>query len=50
MVKSQRGLDTKHEARDNIIAQQVMICAESIEQTGITVISDHTDIFLLLLP
>jgi hypothetical protein len=46
---SRRDLEITHEEADNIIAQQVMICAQSIEQPGITVISDDTNVFVLLL-
>jgi hypothetical protein len=45
---SQRDLKIKHEV-DNIIVQHIMICAQRGEQTEITVISDHTDVFVLLL-
>jgi hypothetical protein len=34
---------------DNISVQQIMICTESSEQTGLMVISDHTVVFVLLL-
>ena len=37
-----------HEEADNIIVQQVMMCAQSDEQSAITVISDDTDVFVLL--
>jgi hypothetical protein len=48
-IISRKDLETKHEEADHIIIQQVMICAQSSEQTGITVISNDTDVFVLLL-
>ena len=38
-----------HEEADNIIVQQVMLSARNNEESDITVISDDTDVFILLL-
>jgi hypothetical protein len=45
IVKSQRGLETKHEETGSIIVQQ---WTKSSEHAGITVISDHSHVFVLL--
>ena len=42
-------LSTNHEEADNIIVQQVMLSAQNSGESDITVISDDTDIFILLL-
>ena len=42
-------LSTNHEEADNTIVQQVMLSARNNEESDITVISDDTDIFILLL-
>jgi hypothetical protein len=47
IVISQRDLETKHEGADNIIVQQVMICAQSSKKTELKVISDDADVFVL---
>ena len=38
-----------HEEADNVIVQQVMLSARNNEESDITVISDDTDVFILLL-
>ena len=47
-VVTRTDLATTHEEADNIIVQQAMMCARTNEQSEITVVSDDTDVFILL--
>ena len=49
VVIRRADLSTSHEEADNIIVQQVMLSARNSEESDITVISDDTDVFILLL-
>jgi hypothetical protein len=42
-------METKLEQTNNTIVQQVMIYVQSSEETGVTMIFDHTNVFMLLL-
>jgi len=48
VVGARTDLANTHEEADNIIVQQVMMCAQTNEQMAITVVSDDTDVFVLL--
>ena len=41
-------LATKHEEADNIIVQMVMLCSQTNHEAQIAVVSDDTDVFVLL--
>lgn len=49
VVIRRADLSTSHEEADNIIVQQVMLSVRNNETSDITVISDDTDVFILLL-
>ena len=49
VVIRRADLSTSYEEADNSIVQQVMLSARNNEESDITVISDDTDVFILLL-